>query len=306
MQTRHAQVLIIMLMGCVAARPAGITPAEFPPLQVTGSQDQEKSKVAGKPPDPVVKLLVEAHNAKRADAGLAPLTLDPLLCEAALTHAESMAKTGILEHEGPEDGSTFAERIERTGYKHRAAGENIASGAKTVPDVMDDWMNSPGHKKNIMGDFEQMGAARVKDTEGRWFWAVEFATPWPSVDAKSAPEEVVRLLNLRRKAEGLGTLRSDSGIQSIAEGMAKDLAANGGTKSFNSSVAFDRLKQKNIRFKKATVSISVGHGTPKELLDGLSQQAGSESDLFGDFTRIGVGAASTVDGIPCWFLLLAQ
>ena len=108
-----------------------------------------------------------------------PLTASATLEKAALAHAEDMAKHDSLEHEGS-DGSTPAQRVERQGYRWATVGENIAAGATTAEQVVQGWLDSPGHCANIMGgQFTQMGVAYVvnrKSTSGI-YWAQVFATP---------------------------------------------------------------------------------------------------------------------------------
>ncbi len=301
--------ILFFFTGCAARTVAPVatgTDAPIPSTVVQPLNDEPTPTPEDQPTDPILRQLLDAHNDRREEFDLPALTLAPKLTDAAREHALAMARTGKLDHVGPEDGSTFAERIDRADYHHRTAAENIAEGATNVPDVMDDWMNSPGHKRNILGDFEQMGAARAKDEEGRWFWAVEFATPWPQVDRAAAPAEVLRQLNERRAAKDLVPLKADPELASVAAAMAKELAAHGEAKGFDSAAAFDRLKSRNVRFRQATVSVSVGHGTPAELVDALTKQADADKSLLGDFTRLGVGTATTNEAVPCWFLLLAR
>ena len=65
------------------------------------------------------------------------------------------------------------------GYVYVRVGENIAEGQKTVDQAMDSWMNSPGHRANILADFSEMGAARTEDDDGNNYWCVDFGTPMP-------------------------------------------------------------------------------------------------------------------------------
>lgn len=109
----------------------------------------------------------------------APVSLDPLLARAAAVHADSMARYGYLAHEG-RDGSTPAERVERTGYRWRSVGENVASGHTTPEHAVRGWLGSPEHCANIMEPrFTEMGVAFAVNnaTEGGIYWAQVFALP---------------------------------------------------------------------------------------------------------------------------------
>jgi uncharacterized protein YkwD len=81
------------------------------------------------------------------------------LAVAALRHSADMASHAAFSHTGT-DGSTVGTRITQAGYTYRAYGENIAVGYPTVANVVQGWMNSPGHCLNIMnGVFTEIGAA---------------------------------------------------------------------------------------------------------------------------------------------------
>ena len=137
----------------------------------------KQSKVA-KPPDSIVAALLSAHNVERKKAGKAPLKLSEKLTLAALAHAKDMAQHHTLDHTGS-DKSTVSERAKRQGYVYILVGENIADGQHDVDDVMETWMESPGHRENILADFTEMGAARVKDDKGINYWCVDLGTPMP-------------------------------------------------------------------------------------------------------------------------------
>ncbi|MFK7935855.1 MAG: CAP domain-containing protein [Saprospiraceae bacterium] len=101
-----------------------------------------------------------------------PLSWNRLLEEAALRHSTDMQVNDIFDHQGS-DGSNFGDRVTDTGYRWRAVAENIAGGYSTVDEVVDGWLKSEGHCKNLMGaEFTEMGAAR-KGT----LWTQTFAAP---------------------------------------------------------------------------------------------------------------------------------
>ncbi|GAA1641592.1 CAP domain-containing protein [Actinoplanes couchii] len=87
-------------------------------------------------------------NDERAKGGCSPLKANAQLTEAAREHSGYMAQTGTFSHTG-RGGSKFAARVKATGYAQPSA-ENIAWGYRTAADVVDGWMNSPGHRTNIM------------------------------------------------------------------------------------------------------------------------------------------------------------
>jgi uncharacterized protein YkwD len=92
--------------------------------------------------------VIELTNKARATAGCAPLRFDVRLRTAARRHSTDMGLHDYFSHTS-QDGDTFADRIEAAGYPHPGA-ENIARGYQTAAEVMDGWMNSPGHRANIL------------------------------------------------------------------------------------------------------------------------------------------------------------
>jgi len=121
----------------------------------------------------VAQQLLIAHNQQRANAGLAPLTINPKLQLAAQQHSDYQAKVKQMAHEGIGDGTPFT-RMQADGYQFSSAGENIAWNQQTVAAVMTAWMNSAGHKANILGPYKEVGLA-VAYNPGP-YWTVDFGT----------------------------------------------------------------------------------------------------------------------------------
>lgn len=126
--------------------------------------------------DSVVQLLLAEHNKIRVSHGLTPLTLSGRLARAAQLHSQDQSDTNQMSHTGS-DGSSPFDRIGKTGYKFGLAGENIAWNYPDITSVMSGWMNSPGHRANILtGGFTEFGAAEVNK-----YWTAVFATPISSI-----------------------------------------------------------------------------------------------------------------------------
>jgi uncharacterized protein YkwD len=116
--------------------------------------------------DQVVALV----NTARGNAGCGPVTADANLTAAAQAHASDMAARDYFEHTTPE-GVTFDQRIRNAGYSQPGA-ENIARGAETAERVMAMWMESPGHRDNILNcDLATIGVGL--DTNG-FYWVQNF------------------------------------------------------------------------------------------------------------------------------------
>lgn len=100
---------------------------------------------------------------------VAPLSWNDQLATAAYNHSKDMNTNNYFSHTGL-DGSGPGDRIRRTGYNWRTYGENIAKGYQNEHAVINGWITSPGHCKNIMnGNFKEMGMGR----EGV-YWTQDF------------------------------------------------------------------------------------------------------------------------------------
>ncbi|MBD0379960.1 CAP domain-containing protein [Paenibacillus sedimenti] len=115
--------------------------------------------------DQVVTLV----NQERTKAGLKPLAVDKSLAVMALDKAKDMYNNQYFDHTSPTYGSPF-EMMSAYGIQYKYAGENIAMGQKTPQDVMKAWMNSPGHRQNILSpNFTKIGVGYYKNE-----WVQEF------------------------------------------------------------------------------------------------------------------------------------
>lgn len=118
-------------------------------------------------------------NAERRKAGVPPLTANARLDQAAQRHAEDMLARDFFAHESP-DGKTVRQRAKEAGYDWRAIGENIAEGQISVAEVMKTWMNSPGHRRNILDrDFKELGTGLALGRSGNGWrvkWVQAFGT----------------------------------------------------------------------------------------------------------------------------------
>jgi len=95
------------------------------------------------------KLMLDSVNAERARESLDALTWCPALARSATEHSIDMAAQNYFEHESL-DGREVSDRAEAQGYDYRTVGENIAVGQRDVEEVMQGWMDSPGHRENIL------------------------------------------------------------------------------------------------------------------------------------------------------------
>ncbi|MGW6025382.1 sigma-70 family RNA polymerase sigma factor [Streptomyces sp. NPDC055099] len=112
-------------------------------------------------------------NAERAKSGCGPLTLNSKLDDAAQGHSDDMAERDFFDHTNP-DGKDPGDRVTAAGYKWSTYGENIAAGQRTPAAVMDAWMNSSGHRANILNcSFKEIGVGYREGSGGPW-WTQNF------------------------------------------------------------------------------------------------------------------------------------
>jgi uncharacterized protein YkwD len=114
-------------------------------------------------------------DAARADAGLAPLVWNDQVAEAAAAHSADMAATSTLTHTGS-DGSDGGERLTAEGFRWTAWGENIASGFTTPQSLVDAWMASSGHRRQLLGGHRYVGLAVATSSSGTPYWTLVVAT----------------------------------------------------------------------------------------------------------------------------------
>lgn len=125
---------------------------------------------------PAVARVVDLVNAERSRRGLAPLRSDARLGTAAQRHSEDQARRGRMSHTGS-DGSSAGDRIRRAGYVWRSWAENVAHGYSSPEAVVAGWMNSPGHRRNILSANVDTGVGVAIGADGRTYWTQVFATP---------------------------------------------------------------------------------------------------------------------------------
>ncbi|MFC8489558.1 sigma-70 family RNA polymerase sigma factor [Streptomyces sp. NPDC057235] len=121
----------------------------------------------------VEEQVIALVNAERAKEGCGAVTGNPLLAKAAQGHSDDMAARDFFDHTNP-DGAGPGERVTATGYGWSTYGENIAMGQRTAEQVMESWMNSPGHRANILNcSFKELGVG-LHTGDGGPYWTQVF------------------------------------------------------------------------------------------------------------------------------------
>lgn len=120
--------------------------------------------------DQVITLV----NNERAKRGLSKLTKNWQLARVARYKSQDMATKHYFSHTSPTYGSPFT-MMQNFGIHFSAAGENIAMGQRTPQEVMNAWMNSAGHRSNILSPtYNQIGVGMAKNSAGVIYWTQEF------------------------------------------------------------------------------------------------------------------------------------
>lgn len=149
--------------------PAGIVeqPVVQPPAEPAATPVPSDSAAPSGAPAEVLALV----NEERAAVGCPALTVNAMLTKAAQDHSEDMAAHSTMSHTGS-DGSGPGQRITRAGYQWSTYAENVAYGYDTAAKVMDGWMNSPGHKRNILDcDVKEIGIGLAQPGQ---YWTQDF------------------------------------------------------------------------------------------------------------------------------------
>ncbi|MED3564260.1 CAP domain-containing protein, partial [Bacillus xiapuensis] len=146
----------------VAAKPvqqAAPTPVPSKTTQSSGTLSANEQKV------------VDLTNQERAKYGLPALKVDLTLSKMAHEKSRDMSANGYFSHTSPTYGSPF-DMMKKYGITYNYAGENIAMGQKTPEEVVKAWMNSEGHRKNILNpNYNYIGVGYVADGN---YWTQEF------------------------------------------------------------------------------------------------------------------------------------
>lgn len=131
----------------------------------------------------IVSQIVSLTNNFRQQNGLSPVTLNNQLTNAAQAHTENMAFQDFVSHTGA-DGSSVAQRVTATGYGWSVVAENIAAGHQTAAEVVQGWINSDGHRANLLNpNVTEVGigyyflANDTGNENWNYYWTQVLSTP---------------------------------------------------------------------------------------------------------------------------------
>ena len=124
----------------------------------------------------IEKRVFDLVNDERAKYGLSALTWADDLASIARAHSQDMIRRSFFDHTNPDGRSPF-DRLKNAGIRYRYAAENIAYGQKSPEAVMNAWMNSSGHRRNILNaNLREIGVGAVSSSGGTIYWTQLFVT----------------------------------------------------------------------------------------------------------------------------------
>ena len=170
-------LLSLVAAGCSSTSSGG---SVLPASDDRGTKEPSETSQCAQPvnPDAVTAELVEQIQLERDREGLSALMLDETLCSVAAEYACRMIEGDFFAHVDPQTESTPGSRVTASGYEFYAVGENLAAGQETVTDVVQQWMESPTHRANILDDTWRATGIAVR-TGGEYgvYWVQIFADP---------------------------------------------------------------------------------------------------------------------------------
>lgn len=138
--------------------------------------DSNASDAASLKLTPDESKLIELTNAERKKLKQANLKPDPTLMKLAREHAATMARLDQIGHDL--EGKTFAQRMDAAKYRAWRAGENVSQGRRTPADAVAGWMQSEGHKANILqSEYTHLGVGLATSKSGKPYFVQVFAKP---------------------------------------------------------------------------------------------------------------------------------
>ena len=153
--------------------PAPATPAPTPVEKPAAPIEKNDTTVSSSNLTYEQKV-VELVNVERQKAGLPTLKMDSAISNVARAKSKDMAVNNYFAHQSPTYGSA-GDMLRQFGISWSAWGENIASGQRTPEIVVNAWMNSPGHRANILSNnFSKIGVGYVTNSNGTPYWTQIF------------------------------------------------------------------------------------------------------------------------------------
>lgn len=152
-----------------------VTTQDPTPIKTEDSTSKnETAPISDSSFDSYRKEVVRLVNIERGKVGAGNLSLDSQLSNIANKKSQDMIDKNYFDHQSPTYGSPF-DMLKRFGVSYKSAGENIAMGQRTPQEVVTAWMNSKGHRENILNpSFNEIGVGIAKDSSSTIYWTQLF------------------------------------------------------------------------------------------------------------------------------------
>lgn len=239
-------------------------------------------------------------NIEREKAGLQPVELDEELCKAAEIRAAEIVAS--FSHERP-NGNSWYTVLREADIPYRFAGENIAGGFITADRVVAAWMESEGHRENILCDkYTKMGVGlcHIEGTVFIYYWDQIFTDGGTNPDDDGNNDmgendnvfanEVVKLVNEEREKAGLPALEYDANLTRAAQRRSEELVQSFGHTRPDGQSWFTILDEENISYSSASENVAAAFKNPEKVVNAWMNSDGHRKAILSpDYKKIGVG-----------------
>lgn len=190
--SRRLLACALIVGACFAVAGPADTPLAAPTAAAAIVGNCTPQSSWGMPRQDLVQAVLNLVNQNRAANGVGALKLSPTLTNSAVWKSRHMAYYQYMQHDDPAPPTTrtWSDRIQTCGYTYAYAGygENIAYGYQTPDAVMAAWMNSPGHRANILNaSYKVIGIGVAAAANGLLYWTQDFGTYDDSGSTSTAP-----------------------------------------------------------------------------------------------------------------------
>lgn len=258
--------------------------------------------------------ILQLINQHRQNLNLAPLAFHTPIQAASYQHSQNMADGRIpFGHEGfSERANQLIELLNGT-----AASENVALGQRSAQEVVNSWLNSDGHRKNIEGDYNLTGISVVPNTQNEnVFTQLFIKAPTPSSSLSDNPPAVsnssssntanhaetnlnysiLKLINKHRAGQYLSPLQINPHVQVMATQHAQDMASGNIPFSHEGFQERARLLIEKVGGSSVAENVAVGQGDSGLIVNSWLDSDGHRKNIEGDFNITGIGVAQAEDG----------
>jgi uncharacterized protein YkwD len=179
----------LLAAGCTGSAPGATPPAGLGGAVAGATQTQNQACTVPQNDESMAEEVLQLVNLERAQHGLDPITFDPTLSRVAEDYACEMIDQTFFDHVNPYTGVGPGQRLTEAGYAFHSMGENLAAGQTTAREAVEAWLDSPGHRENILApQWRRTGIAVRYGGPYRVMWVQEFADPLDTL-ARAIPAD---------------------------------------------------------------------------------------------------------------------